>query len=335
MQSSPIVDLGYAKFGAPKNWPFHHWIDLEPRVVIVSVYYRLSVFGFLAHPQFSRQDNLADCNVGIHDQIQALKWIKQHVSKFGGDPDKISYAPNCLTPFKRLCLPSIDSFHVTICGQSAGGSSVEIQLTAFQGENRGLFCGAIAQSVYRTPLFNLEQKQPVFDALLQELQCPFQDLATQLDWLRTVNAVDLVQAADAVHAKHDTVLWDWKPVVDGDLLTDYPTALLRQRKFLDVPVLVGATTDETPSTKDMLWAEELPKHWPLLTPNDIETIAAKYAAHSLPITKATGDGLNRSASLAFGDFLSNAWIYRYNQPAGDSTSVEHSSDNWQMFRGTV
>lgn len=301
---------GY-RFGAPKNWPFNHWIDIQPRVVIVSVYYRLSVLGFLAHPDFIKRDDLADCNVGIHDQIEALRWTKNHVSRFGGDPNKI-----------------------TICGQSAGGSSVEIQLTAFGGQNRDLFCGAIAQSVYRTPVFQLDQKQPVFDALLKELKCPLERLDNQLEWLRTVNAVDLVQASDAVFARHHEVLWDWKPVIDGELLPDYPAVLLQSGRFVDVPVIVGATTDETPSTDDMVWSEELPKHWPLLTAADINDVAEKYIAQALSIAKAAGDGLNRSATLVFGEAFSKAWIYRYNQPAGNSSAVEHSSDNWQMFQGT-
>ncbi|KIO27059.1 hypothetical protein M407DRAFT_23747 [Tulasnella calospora MUT 4182] len=269
---------GY-RFGAPKNWPFNHWIDIQPRVVIVSVYYRLSVLGFLAHPDFIKRDDLADCN-------------------------------------------------------SAGGSSVEIQLTAFGGQNRDLFCGAIAQSVYRTPVFQLDQKQPVFDALLKELKCPLERLDNQLEWLRTVNAVDLVQASDAVFARHHEVLWDWKPVIDGELLPDYPAVLLQSGRFVDVPVIVGATTDETPSTDDMVWSEELPKHWPLLTAADINDVAEKYIAQALSIAKAAGDGLNRSATLVFGEAFSKAWIYRYNQPAGNSSAVEHSSDNWQMFQGT-
>ncbi|KAG8965534.1 hypothetical protein FRC00_000010 [Tulasnella sp. 408] len=175
-------------------------VYIHPRVVIVSVYYRLSVLGFLAHPEFIKRDDLADCNVGIHDQIEALRWTKNH---------------------------------------SAGGSSVEIQLAAFGGQNRDLFCGAIAQSVYRTPVFQLDQKQPVFDALLKELKCPLESLDGQLEWLRTVNAVDLVQASDAVFAKHTEVLWDWKPVIDGELLPDYPTVLLQSGRFVDVPVIVG------------------------------------------------------------------------------------------------
>lgn len=76
-------------------------------------------------PEFE-DSSLGDLNVGFTDQTQALRWLKQNIAAFGGDPNKI-----------------------TINGQSAGASSVELHLVTDQ-EN--LFSGAIAQSVYRTPL---------------------------------------------------------------------------------------------------------------------------------------------------------------------------------------
>jgi carboxylesterase type B len=103
----------------------------------VSVYYRLSSFGFLSIPEFS-DSALGDHNAGFQDQIQALKWVKQNIASFGGNPNK-----------------------VTINGESAGGSSVELHLVANTGEK--LFSGAIAQSVFRAPLPTPEeQKVPPF-----------------------------------------------------------------------------------------------------------------------------------------------------------------------------
>lgn len=124
--------LGYV-FGNPRNWPFDHWIRQSPNVVIVSVYYRLDSFGFLATPEF-RNPVFGDFNAGFKDQIQALTWVKTHIDAFGGDPNK-----------------------VTINGESAGGSSVELHLVA--NIQRQLFSGAIAQSVYRTPLVTPEQQK--------------------------------------------------------------------------------------------------------------------------------------------------------------------------------
>ena len=95
-------------------------------MVIVSVYYRLDSFGFLAHPSFSNSAN-GDSNAGFLDQIESLKWVKANIKAFGGDPSR-----------------------VTINGQSAGAGSVELHLVADTSEK--LFSGAFAQSVYRPPM---------------------------------------------------------------------------------------------------------------------------------------------------------------------------------------
>lgn len=124
---------GYV-FGNPANWPFEHWIQQSPNVIVVSVYYRLSGFGFLSTPEFSSGE-LGDLNAGFLDQVEALRWVQKHITKFGGDPKK-----------------------VTINGESAGGASVELHLIANAGQEN-LFRGAIAQSVYRTPLPTPEQQQ--------------------------------------------------------------------------------------------------------------------------------------------------------------------------------
>lgn len=87
-------------------------------------------------PEFS-DSALGDFNAGFQDQIQALRWVKEHIQSFGGNPNK-----------------------VTINGESAGGSSVELHLVANTGEN--LFSGAISQSVYRTPLPTPEEQKVHF-----------------------------------------------------------------------------------------------------------------------------------------------------------------------------
>jgi hypothetical protein len=60
-------------FGNPLSWPFEHWIEQFPDIVIVSVYYRLSIFGFLSAPE----GNGLDYNAGLLDQKEALRWIKK------------------------------------------------------------------------------------------------------------------------------------------------------------------------------------------------------------------------------------------------------------------
>jgi carboxylesterase type B len=111
-------------------------------VVIVSVYYRLDSLGFLASPDFVDNPEFGDLNAGFRDQIQGLKWVKQYINAFGGDPDK-----------------------VTINGESAGGSSVELHLIANEGEK--LFSGAISQSVFRTPVPTPDQQKVCYSLFIE------------------------------------------------------------------------------------------------------------------------------------------------------------------------
>ena len=113
--------------------PFDHWINQSPNVVIVSIYYRLNIFGFLAHPALA-DSKLGSLNAGFLDQREALRWVKSYIHAFGGDPESL-----------------------TINGQSAGASSVELHLVA-NGGNSPLFKAAIVQSLFRTTLPTPEQQ---------------------------------------------------------------------------------------------------------------------------------------------------------------------------------
>ncbi|KAL0946017.1 hypothetical protein HGRIS_012294 [Hohenbuehelia grisea] len=81
----PVLFYIHGGAGNPVAWPFDHWIEYYQDVVIVSVYYRLSFLGSLAPPEF-KDSNLGDFNVGLLDRIEALKWVRQHISRFGGNP---------------------------------------------------------------------------------------------------------------------------------------------------------------------------------------------------------------------------------------------------------
>jgi para-nitrobenzyl esterase len=74
---------------------------VQKGVALVSIAYRLGVFGFLAHPELSRESGKGSGSYGIQDMIAGLQWVKNNIAQFGGDP---------------LC--------VTIFGESAGGIAV-------------------------------------------------------------------------------------------------------------------------------------------------------------------------------------------------------------------
>jgi len=107
----------------------------ERGILVVSINYRLGVFGWLAHPELSRESALGiSGNYGLLDQIEALKWVRRNISAFGGDPS-----------------------NVTIAGESAGGLSV-MYLLAAPGA-RGLFSKAIAESAYMISTPELKQQR--------------------------------------------------------------------------------------------------------------------------------------------------------------------------------
>ena len=90
-------------------------------IVVVTVSYRLNSFGFLCHPEITKEAPQAPANFGFLDQQFATRWVKRNIAAFGGNPDNI-----------------------TIGGQSAGGMSVCAQITC--PANEGLFQRAIIES---------------------------------------------------------------------------------------------------------------------------------------------------------------------------------------------
>ncbi|EJD02053.1 alpha/beta-hydrolase [Fomitiporia mediterranea MF3/22] len=310
---------GYV-YGNPRNWPFEHWINQSPNVVVVSVYYRLDSFGFLAHPDFSNP-SIADLNAGMKDQLLALRWVHDNIEAFGGDPDQ-----------------------VTINGQSAGGGSVEIHMIANEGSEK-LFSGAIAQSVDREILPLPEQQEPLFDFYAEQAGCGgLSSVSATVSCLRKASISALARAQDAGASFNGSLYNKWRPVVDGSLIPDYPTKLLAEGRFLHVPLIAGATSNETGGGTNNLTAVLHPAY-PLLNAAELEKFnqvynPAQFSSEEEWIRTATGEpGLRcgREMMGAAGVKNSKAWTYRYNQPnptQNEPGITEHAAENWMMFLGT-
>lgn len=116
--------------------PFYDGTKLAGKgVVVVSINYRLGVFGFFAHPELTAESpHNASGNYGLLDQIEALKWVQRNIASFGGDPE-----------------------NVTIFGESAGALSTMYLLASPLAE--GLFDKAIAESPYMVPTPELKKSQ--------------------------------------------------------------------------------------------------------------------------------------------------------------------------------
>lgn len=190
----------------------------ERGVVVVSVNYRLGVLGWFAHPELSAEQGGISGNYGLLDQIQALHWVRDNISSFGGDPA-----------------------NVTIAGESAGALSVMYLMASPPA--RGLFAKAISESGYMisTPV----QKQAAYGApsaeqagvaLAAALKAP--DLAA----LRAMDPAALTEAA--VKAGYGP--WG---AVDGKVLPDQLVNVFGQGKQAPVPLLVGFNQGEIRSLK--------------------------------------------------------------------------------------
>ncbi|KAK7461802.1 hypothetical protein VKT23_008234 [Stygiomarasmius scandens] len=306
--------------GNPQSWPYDHWIHQSPNVIVVAVQYRLFSFGFLAVPEF-RDPSLGDFNVGFQDQTQALRWVQEHITAFGGDPTK-----------------------VTIDGHSAGGASVELHLVATDQE--GLFSGAIVQSVYRASVPPPEQQQLLFERYADKAGCGSGSVTDKLACLRKASVSALAQAQDSAW-DFDRVYNIFRPVADGRIITEPPTVSLSKGRFAKVPIMAGATTDETYygfATSGTV-ETSLRAIFPSLNDKDVKELVQAYPASDFSsLVKQLQTGIAESLFIcgvqalgnAFAD-ATGAWTYRFDQmhPTGDpSLGVMHTAENWYMFLGT-
>lgn len=185
-------------------------------VIVVTLNYRLGVFGFFAHPELHEEEGSVPGNYGLTDQILALQWIRENISAFGGDPER-----------------------VTIFGQSAGALSVLSLLVS--PLSAGLFHGAIAQSPYLKPLPRL--REPSLGKVSAESQGTSLAAslgASSLTVLREMPAHRLLEGAIDAGFYNSSA----DPVVDDWLLPEQVFELLEQGNVHDVPVIVGLTSGE-------------------------------------------------------------------------------------------
>jgi acetylcholinesterase len=188
----------------------------DGEIIVVSFNYRTGPYGFLANDKLLAEGNL---NIGLHDQRAAIKWVKRHISAFGGDPDKI-----------------------TLFGTSVGGGSVLLQLLAYGGdvpcEDEVQWRSGIAQSVYLPPVYTIEDMEFHYAELLNGTQCD------SLECLRALSTEELQSAnvATVFPGQEDIAIFGYGPVIDGDLLPDSPTSLLKQGRFAKDKALIMGTS---------------------------------------------------------------------------------------------
>lgn len=209
-------------------------------VVLVTLQYRLGVFGFLSHPALSaEQPAHASGNYGLMDQIAALQWVKRNIAKFGGDPG-----------------------NVTIFGHSAGAQ--DVGLLMLSPPAKGLFAKAIEQSGtagFGLPPRTLAQNEALGVDLARLVR------ASDIAMLRAAPAASLLDAADKLVAPIEDQSFIWlQAVIDGTVVPATPATLLAEGRVLRVPLIIGNTAQEL----NLYGGPPNAEHW----------IAASYGAHA-------------------------------------------------------
>ncbi len=197
-------------------------------VVLVTVNYRLGIFGFFPHPELTKESaHRSSGNYGLLDQIQALRWVQQNIARFGGDPA-----------------------NVTIFGESAGAADVNSLIASPLA--KGLFARAIAQSgpiaqggaLGAQLLADAEKRNVAFAAKLGITG----DGA--LGRLRAIPAAELMDKVGPGMPGAPRVpgAEDGRPmmgiVVDGWVLPEPPTKIFAEGRQHKVPLLTGSNSQE-------------------------------------------------------------------------------------------
>jgi para-nitrobenzyl esterase len=184
-------------------------------IVVVTVNYRLNIFGFFAHPDLSAEATYkASGNYGLLDQNAALKWVSRNIAAFGGDPKK-----------------------VTIAGESAGSLSVSVHMVSPFSKN--LIAGAIGESGAAIP--PALPPVPLADAEKQGLDFAISAGNYTLKQLRDMSTDDLFKLYT------DSKSLGFPLVIDGYLLPKSLPEIFKSGEQAQVPLLLGWNSAELPA----------------------------------------------------------------------------------------
>jgi para-nitrobenzyl esterase len=254
-------------------------------VVVVSMNYRLGIFGFYSHSELTKESgHNASGNYGLMDQLEALRWVQKNIAAFGGDPAK-----------------------VTIFGESAGSFAVSALMASPLAH--GLFARAIGESgaFFGNTLSakSLAQSEEYGAKFATSQKAP------SLANLRAIPAENLLKAA---HAAGD---FNFGPNIDGYFLPAPASEIYAAGKQSHVPLLAGWNADEgsfgVVTAKEKMTAEKFKAQIKQKFPKDEAEMAKLYVA-------ASDDEALRSAEDLAGDqfiaFSTWKWIEMQRQTGG-------------------
>ncbi|WP_414900931.1 carboxylesterase/lipase family protein [Sphingomonas flavalba] len=191
-------------------------------LVVVTMNYRLGVLGWLAHPELSAESpDAVSGNYGLLDQIAALRWVKDNIAAFGGDPA-----------------------NVTVAGESAGALSVMYLMASPRA--RGLFAKAIAQSAYMITTPDLKRRRFGVE--------PAEAAGSRLGTALGAGDIAALRAMDGAALTAAAQKAGFFPfgAVDGQVLPDQLVTLFDKGAQAPVPILAGFNSGEIRSLRFLL-----------------------------------------------------------------------------------
>jgi len=192
-------------------------------VVVVTINHRINVLGFTYLEEFGGPEFAQSGDVGMLDIVHALKWVRQNIERFGGDPNT-----------------------VTIFGQSGGGRKVATLLA--MPSAKGMFHRAIIESGATLSLVEKNQATRVAAELLSQLGVS----RSQVRELQNLPVDRIMSAYFAAMRKMnvDQMTMGFSPTVDGKAVTRHPFAPTASDVSPNVPLMIGSTRTELTSSAD-------------------------------------------------------------------------------------
>ncbi|WP_211368197.1 carboxylesterase/lipase family protein [Microbacterium rhizomatis] len=200
------------------------------RVVFVSFNYRLGALGYLDFTRYASRQHPFQSNLGLRDQVAALRWVRDNIAAFDGDPNQ-----------------------VTVFGESAGGNAVTTLMAVPAA--RGLFARAIAQSPPPHSVYARKatgQWAGEFVGMLRQIVSRRQGAGSSVTrdvpaLLAGASTVDLLAAAEILRVRTPITYpgaFPFAPVVDGDFLPESPLVAFREGRAHRIPLIVGTNDRE-------------------------------------------------------------------------------------------
>lgn len=232
----------------------------ENGLVVVNISYRLGILGFWPQPDFG------GLNLALHDQLAALRWIKEAISSFGGDPERI-----------------------TVIGQSAGAFSIAAHLGTDQGSQ--LFKRAIMMSApvgLMCP--TVDQARPTAEKVLQVLGLDSKNLQK----LRSMPLALMFEGLRTLASKPPEIKGDitplFMPILDDGILPNQPADSIAMGSAKWCDVMIGVTREEgaaftiTNTALDEMSDDELRQMFDIRLGVDGEAALTKLRSQRVPAT---------------------------------------------------